>query len=115
MDPLEAQPKPNVLRGVLLIILGTLLILGCSTGRSSHWAASWAIERAKETLEGARKAQAPRHASSGYSKAKETLDQARAEFRRGAYSSAESLAKRAETHAGTAVSRTDERKRRPSR
>ena len=91
----EPNRQTYTIRGVLLVMLGLLLIMGCATTKASRGTASQAIGFAESHVKDAQTANAAQYAPLDLQKAKESLDSARASFNKGDYGKAAKLADRA--------------------
>lgn len=91
----EANRQAYTVRGVLLVVLGLLLILGCATTKVSRGTASQAIGFAETHVKDAQAANAAQHAPREFQQAKESLDGARSSFNKGDYGKAAKFADRA--------------------
>lgn len=91
----EPNRQAYTVRGVLLVMLGLLLIMGCATTKVSRGTASQAIGFAETQLRDAQGANASQYAPQEFQSAKEKLDSARASLNRGDYGKAAKLADKA--------------------
>jgi len=94
----DNQLQRNVARGVLLLILGSLLMIGCATTKNkktSKEAAEKAVASAQSQLQSAKQADAPTHSPQEYQRAMEALASARNFLNQGKYSAAINFAEQA--------------------